>query len=151
MRFIETVCTSAIGSYPLNLTQKRDFKVFSIYATEHQHLATHHGLGVAWPCSILPFFFKKKKKKREDSMSFEEESACLISREVNRFSQRRSAFSCLVLKPHFGRSFRIRHQNVLTEKAWEDAVQVRGKFHSCKKSFIPGRTGNISFNLTDVA
>ena len=31
-------------------------------------------------------------------MSFEEESACLISREVSRFSQRRSAFSCLVLR-----------------------------------------------------
>ena len=66
-------------------------------------------------------------------MSFEEESACLISREVSRFSQRRSAFSCLVLRPHFDRSPRILHQNALTEKAWEDDVQVRGKFHSSKK------------------
>ena len=66
-------------------------------------------------------------------MSFEEESACLISREVSRFSQRRSAFSCLVLRTHFDPSPRILHQNALTEKAWEDDVQVRGKFRSSKK------------------
>ena len=59
-------------------------------------------------------------------MSFEEESASLISREVSRFSQRRSAFSCLVLRPHSGRSSRILHHNALTEKAWEDDLQVRG-------------------------
>lgn len=63
-------------------------------------------------------------------MSFEEESACLISREVSRCSQRRSAFSCLVLRPRFDRSPRILHQNALMEKAWEDDVEVRGKFHS---------------------